>query len=326
MQRKQRLQREAYLRNLAENHSDPSVRFQAEQQLMGVDEIDLPKPEASEWETVGSPSKGGVYRVNPATGETELLVEPPVGGAGEPQYGTGANWVRMGQREDGSTKWGTLRLNDAGEQEVVPLPEGTEPWTGVQNDPELIREREVARGYGGMEPEAIQQMNSNLAAAKTQLAQTNHLLSELEEGKYNNDIGPFFGRIKQFFNPDTALMQMYSVDAALQNLQITNLAPVTEFELQLIMQMDANAFRTVDQNKAVLRRLKEIREAKVKMLDEGMKRIRREGYESFLRNPPALDEKLFAPIEGVSSGAPSGSSETEAPYGGKDPNEVIWLD
>jgi hypothetical protein len=250
-----------------------------------------------------------IIGIDPATGQTRVLHEAPEDNAA-PSYGTGANWVRMGQNEDGSTRWGTLRLNNQGEQEIVPLPEGAEPWSGVQNDPELIRERERARKYGGMEPEAVQGMNTQLAAAKTQLAQTNYLLKELESGKYDKDIGPIQGRIKQFFNPETALMQMYSVDAALQNLQIVNLAPVTEFELGLIMQMDANAFRTVGQNKAVLTRLKEIREAKVKALDDAMRRIRTEGYESFLRNPPELDPTLFEPISGGQGAEPAEPATT----------------
>jgi hypothetical protein len=320
----QAMQRE-YLQEIANDESLPmQTRLQARNQLMGLkgNDIEIPVYEEN-WTTSGSPSQG-LYRVNPDTGETELLIEPTEQGASEPQYGTGANWVRLGQNEDGTTRWGTLRLNDRGEQEVVPLPEGAEPWTGVQNDPEMIREREKARAYGGLEPEAIQGMSEQLASAKTQLAQTNFLLRELESGKYDGDLGPIRGPIKRFFSPQTALFEMYAVDAALKNLQTVNLAPVTEFELDLIMRMDANAFRTVSQNKAVLRRLKEIREAKVRIMDEAMRRIRTEGYESFLKNPPELDEKLFDPIEDDSGWSFAPSEPEEDKYGGKDPSELVW--
>ena len=275
MQRKQRLQQEAYLRNLAENHPDPSVRFQAEQQLMGVDEIDLPGPD--DWEVRGSPSEG-LYRVNAGTGEMATLMEP-VETDNAATYGTAPNWARNGTWEDGSTKWSMVRTNDAGEYDIVDLPKGMEPWTGVQNSPELIREREVARGYGGMEPEAIRLISEQTIAGQVQVARTEQMLKELESGKYDNDVGPIKGRLAQFFSSDTALMQMYSVNAALEGLQTVNLAPVSNFEIGLVMKMDANAFANVEQNKAITRRLLEIRKQKLAVLRKSMKMIREEGYE-----------------------------------------------
>jgi hypothetical protein len=112
---------------------------------MGVDEIDLPGPD--DWEVRGSPSEG-LYRVNPGTGEMNTLMEPVAGAAGEPQYGTGANWLQAGEWEDGTPKWKMVRLNDAGEEKYITVPKGLQPWTGMQNSPELIREREIARAEG----------------------------------------------------------------------------------------------------------------------------------------------------------------------------------
>jgi len=315
MQQQQAMQRQ-YLQSIADNESLPMpTRYQARNQLMGLkgDAIELPTYEEN-WTTSGSPSQG-LYRVNPDTGEVQQLLEPTPGGPDEPKYGTGFNTVRMGQNEDGTTKWGLVRLNDRGEQEVVPLPENVEPWSGVQNDPELIRQREMARKYGGMEPEALQNFSTQLVAAKTQLAQTNYLLKELESGKYDKSLGPIKGQIKKFFDPQTALWQMYSVDAALKNLQTVNLAPVTEFELGLIMQMDANAFKTVEQNKAVLGRLKAIREAKVKLLDESLRKIQTEGYQSFVKSKPKLDPALFEPIEGLEDAEPAATADEEEGWG-----------
>jgi len=289
--------------------------------LMGIDEIDLPG--VDDWKIVGTPSKGGVYRVNPVTRETELLVEPVAGEEGEPTYGTGANWYREGEWEDGTPKWGMVRLNDAGEEKYVTMPKGAQPWTGMQNDPELIRQREVARGYGGMEPEAIKSISEQTIAGQVQVARTEQMLKELESGKYDNDVGPIKGRLAQFFSSDTALMQMYSVNAALENLQTVNLAPVSNFEIGLVMQMDANAFSNVEQNKAITRRLLEIRKQKLAVLRKSMKMIREEGYEAFLRNPPQLDvDALTSDIEGVD--LPTEGEPGAAPYGGKDPNDVIF--
>jgi hypothetical protein len=77
----------------------------------------------------------------------DTLMEP-VDTGGEATYGTAPNWTRNGTWEDGSTRWSMVRLNDAGEHEVVDLPKGMEPLIGVQNDPELIRQREIAKAEG----------------------------------------------------------------------------------------------------------------------------------------------------------------------------------
>jgi len=44
--------------------------------------------------------------------------------------------------------WGIRSLSNEGNQKVEWLPKGQKPWSGVQNAPEIVRERAIARAEG----------------------------------------------------------------------------------------------------------------------------------------------------------------------------------
>lgn len=85
------------------------------------------------------------------------------------------------------------------------------------------------------------------------LKSTNDLLAAIDSGAMSAT-GPLEGAWAMFVgDPETARLQAKSTLRTLQNLQITNLAPVTEAELKLVADMYANISRDPAQNIAILR-------------------------------------------------------------------------
>lgn len=70
-------------------------------------------------------------------------------------------------------------------------------------------------------------------------AYAQEMLDKIEENPGSFSF-PVFGSFLAAIDPDLAEMQAYAASEALQNLQITNLAPVTEKELEFIQTMAAN--------------------------------------------------------------------------------------
>lgn len=166
--------------------------------------------------------------------------------------------------------------------------EGT-PFSVERSLPEFASRTEEAKSWGKMRPEVIQGAAEGLFNAQAQLERTSGLLADFESGKFDKNTGPLIGRIKQYYDPDVAVLRMQAINEAVANLQVANLSPVSEYELQLMQQMSANPYMTAEQNKAILRKLQEIQGRKVAALREALRRLRTETVEEYLLNPVELE-------------------------------------
>jgi hypothetical protein len=100
-----------------------------------------------------------------------------------------------------------------------------------------------------------------------QIESTRSLLDEIRGGGFQNT-GPLEGIWSQFWgDPETARLRAKSILRTLQNLQITNLAPVTEKELALVQDMYANIDRDPEQNIAILQDALEMLERKMEIVN-----------------------------------------------------------
>lgn len=228
--------------------------------------------------------------------ESGLLTEADTGdligiqSPGSPvTYGTGENVMEMGTWEDGTPKYGMVRLGSDGTYKIDPYPKGSTPWRVGAKSPELAEQTAQAKAWGAMRPEVIQKTNEALADAQAQFNRTRELLTDLEEGKYDGKLGPLRGRITQFFDPDVAMLRMQGINEALQNLNIANLAPVSNFEIGLIQQLYANPNMTVEQNKAVMKKLATVQQRKVEALNRALGRLRSQTMEEYMLNPESVD-------------------------------------
>jgi hypothetical protein len=84
------------------------------------------------------------------------------------------------------------------------------------------------------------------------IANTERLLQEMDNGEYQNT-GYFEGPVRKIFgDPEAAKLEFNAMAQALENLQITNLAPVTENEIEMIKQLYSSIGSDPAQNKAIL--------------------------------------------------------------------------
>lgn len=209
-------------------------------------------------------------------------------------------------------------------------PIGEEEQAGREG---VLRSEEAAKTigqkYGEVQVQTIKDTSQSYRDVSQQLSKTNQLLTEFESGKFKGKVGALTGRIQQFFDPATAELQAQEMESALQNLGIENLAPVSNYEVNLIRRMAAGAFLNEDQNIAVLRKLKTIQNAKRDALKRTLNRLKTESIEDYLLDPetvefndfedPDLAETPGGPQGPVSPapGAPPGP--TPGPGGGYDP-------
>jgi len=111
-----------------------------------------------------------------------------------------------------------------------------------------------AEGLGKQTADLTGEINKVVLSAPSMIKQTEQLIADIEGGKYQ-DTGPIMGRIKEYWSPELADLQFKATEQVLQNLQIVNLAPVTIKELELMGQLYAGAYKTPQQNLAVLKYL-----------------------------------------------------------------------
>jgi hypothetical protein len=116
------------------------------------------------------------------------------------------------------------------------------------------RTASTAEGLGKQTADLRGEINKMATTLPSLIKNTDQLIADIEAGKYQ-DTGPLKGRITEYWSPEIADLQFKATEQVLQNLQITNLAPVTIKELELMGQLYAGAYKTPEQNLAVLRYL-----------------------------------------------------------------------
>lgn len=234
------------------------------------------------------------------------------------QYGTSSNFAQIGTWEDGTPKWVMVRPSTGkAEPDLVPMEKGFEP----PRSPEQAGATEEAKAWRRMRPETIANVNQSLMDTQTQLQNTSRLLKEFESGKYDKQTGPLRGLITRWYSPEVAELRMQNINSRLRNLQVTNLAPVSNVEMRLMDALYASPNLTKEQNIQILTSLQRVQSAKVKALQQAMQRLRSESFEEYMLNPVAIDvdETIAAPLEelgiSVESGG-AGAPAPEAPPGG----------
>ncbi len=113
------------------------------------------------------------------------------------------------------------------------------------------RTASTAEGLGKQTAELRAEINKAATVMPSLIKQTDQLIADIKGGKYQ-DTGPIKGRITEYWSPEIADLQFKATEQVLQNLQIVNLAPVTIKELELMGQLYAGAYKTPEQNLAVL--------------------------------------------------------------------------
>jgi hypothetical protein len=262
MARQQEQQRQAVLEGIVNDPSQPEWRRQqAQMELMGLRDVF----EAPKWET--RTSGQDIVRVNPETGDYEVLYQGQ--GDNAPKwYGGGQPVLMEGGRQ------GIAITNDQGQMEVLELPEGAElrgspgyagGVSGAQTRATNVENRydELVNTTGQM----LTQVNSGISSVST-------LLNDIAEGRYSNT-GAIRGRVATLLGDEAnAVLQLKAVNEQLRNLQITNLAPVTEKELELMSALYASTTRTPEQNMAILRELQRSYQRKKEVLEQVRQKIR----------------------------------------------------
>jgi hypothetical protein len=143
--------------------------------------------------------------------------------------------------------------NPDGTTSLRPMaPEELEYRRGVIEEEK--RTASKGEGYGKQTADLTEQINKVALSAPSLIKQTDQLIADIEGGKYR-DTGPITGRLTEYWSPEIADLQFKATEQVLQNLQIVNLAPVTIKELELMGQLYAGAYKTPEQNLAVLRYL-----------------------------------------------------------------------
>jgi hypothetical protein len=113
------------------------------------------------------------------------------------------------------------------------------------------RTASTAEGLGKQTADLRAEINKAATVMPSLIKQTDQLIADIKGGKYQ-DTGPIKGRITEYWSPEIADLQFKATEQVLQNLQIVNLAPVTIKELELMGQLYAGAYKTPEQNLAVL--------------------------------------------------------------------------
>jgi hypothetical protein len=195
-----------------------------------------------------------------------------------------------------------VRYDERGRPTTTPLSqEDQQGYERVISD--QARAGKVGAAFGDLQVKTIADISGQLGKTKDSLMATDRLLKEFESGKYDGDVGAIAGRIKQFFDPQTAELMSQEMTQVLQNLQITNLAPVSNYEIDLMRKMWASPFMNEEQNIAVLKKVKEIQQAKASALRRTMDRLKRESIEEYLLDPETVEYYDFEDVGPPSPGA-----------------------
>jgi hypothetical protein len=200
-------------------------------------------------------------------------------GPKQTEYGTALNafekpdggWVQGFMGKDGTVKY-------------VDLP-GPPVTQSVAHQSDLAEGKAAGSQLGEGRVKTLETLGGHLAAVSSARAETEDLLRRFEAGEFQGATGPLLGRLGLLWNPETALVQAASVNQAMQQLKTVNLAPVSNEEIRLMVQMGPSPDYTAPQNIAILKRLTKIQAAKEQALRTALTRINTEGYEAYLANP-----------------------------------------
>lgn len=152
-----------------------------------------------------------------------------------------------------------------------------------------------AEGLGKQTADLTGEINKVVLSAPGLIKQTDQLIADIEAGKYN-DTGPITGRIAEYWSPEIADLQFKATEQVLQNLQIVNLAPVTIKELELMGQLYAGAYKTPQQNLAVLKYLNSRMKERTKRMRKLSNYLRSGGK---IEDLPQWVEDEFDPFDEV---------------------------
>jgi hypothetical protein len=191
-----------------------------------------------------------------------------LGGEGAATYGKAGVPFQIGEYEDKTPKYGMMQLGDDGSYKVHELPKGYEPKWGPGQQGEIAAAKEGGAQSEKLRYELATQTGTQLATVESSLRGAEEFLGRFEAGEFNRT-GPLTGALNdRLGDVGTAVLAAKEIDAVLQNLQITNLAPVTEKEIELLRKMYASTNRTPAQNKAILREIIKARKAKKAALSQ----------------------------------------------------------
>jgi len=145
----------------------------------------------------------------------------------------------------------------------------TTPDEMIEGERKLTRAQEMEKAQAETDAAFVDLLDTGgYDELESSLQDTRALLAEIKGGGMQAT-GPLEGAWSQFMgDPDTARLRAKSVLQTLQNLQITNLAPVTEKELALVQDIYANIDRDPEQNIALLEQAADMLERKLKILEK----------------------------------------------------------
>ena len=139
--------------------------------------------------------------------------------------------------------------------------------------------------------ESLQVISDQVPEMQFALQDAKALLQKLETGEFSNTELLAGGALERF-NADVAELAAYNIQQTLQNLQITNLAPVTEKELELVSNLAADLGNNVAVNKRLLERA-------IRMLERKLQTAQNK-WDAL----PAADRPFFNPFQTQSSASP----------------------
>lgn len=169
--------------------------------------------------------------------------------------------------------------------------------------------KKVGETFGKTQVDTLINTSGEYQKAASALNSTENLLKRFEGGEFDGATGPIAGRLGQYFSPETAQVQAQEMTSALANLGIQNLAPVSNYEIDLIKKMDVSSFSNKAQNVAVLKDLAKVRKAKADTLKRALTRLKTESIEEYLLNPETID---YQPSESAAPGGGTGGTPEEA--------------
>lgn len=157
---------------------------------------------------------------------------------------------------------------------------------------------QIGQSFGKAHVDTLVNTSGEYQKAQSALNTTENVLKRFESGEFDGSTGPIAGRLGQYFDPKTAQIQAMEMSAALANLGIQNLAPVSNYEIDLIKKMDVSSFSNKAQNVAVLRDLVKVRAAKAEALKKALTRLKTESIEEYMANPETINYSPSAPSGG----------------------------
>lgn len=152
-----------------------------------------------------------------------------------------------------------------------------QPLTGTGTtvvSPDAATQREGDLSYVRQQEEAQASQDAEFRTAAASLPelesqlQDTIALREAIRNKEFQDTGYFEGRVMRFTDEKTAELAAKQVLQTLRNLQITNLAPVTEAEIRLIEDLYASVLKDPEANIGALNAAIEMMESKINTINQ----------------------------------------------------------